>query len=119
LPVVLYGCETWSLTLREGLDKRVLRKILGPNRNEITRQWRRLRNEERRDLYCSRNIIRVIKSRTLRWAGHVTRTRNRRGAYRVVVRRPEGKTPLARPRRRCDDNNKMGLQEGMGRHGVD
>jgi hypothetical protein len=76
LPVVLYGCETWSLTLREGhrlrvFKNRVLRRIFGPKRDEVTGEWRRLHNEELNDLYSSPNIIRVIKSRRMRWVGHV------------------------------------------------
>jgi hypothetical protein len=79
LPVVLYGCETWSLTLREeyGLrvfENRVLRKIFGPKRDEVTGEWRQLHNEELRDLYSSSSIIRLIKSRRVRWADHVART---------------------------------------------
>ena len=78
LPVVLYGCETWSLTLREERRPRVfenvvLRRIYGPRRDEVTWEWRRLHNEELNDLYCSPNIVRVIKSRGMRWAGHVSR----------------------------------------------
>jgi len=78
LPFVLYGCETWSLTLREerrlrAFENRVLRRIFGPKRNEVTRQWRKLHNEELKDLYCSPNIVRMIKSRSMRWAGHVVR----------------------------------------------
>jgi hypothetical protein len=78
LPVVLYGCETWSLTLREEqrlrvFESRVLRRIFGPKRDEATGEWRRLHNEELNDLYSSPNIIRVIKSRRLRWAGQVAR----------------------------------------------
>ena len=78
LPVVLYGCETWSFTLREELrlrlfENRVLRRIFGPERDEVTGDWRKLHNEELNDLYYSLNIVRVIKSRRMRWAGHVAR----------------------------------------------
>ena len=78
LPVVLYGCETWSLTLREErrlrvFENKVLRRIFGPRREEVTGEWRRLHNEELNDLYCSPNIVRVIKWRRMRWAGHVAR----------------------------------------------
>ena len=116
LPVVLYGCETWSLTLREERKLRVfenvvLRRIFGPRRDEVKGEWRRLHNEELNDLYCSPNIVRVIKSRRMRWAGHVARMGEERGAYRVFVRKPEGKRPLGRPRRRWVDNIKMDLQE--------
>jgi hypothetical protein len=116
LPIVLYGCETWSLTLREEqrlrlFENRVLRGILGPKRDEATREWRRLHNEELNDLYSSPNIIRVIKSRRMRWAGHVARMGEKGGAYMILVGRPEGRRPLGRPRRRWDDNMKMDLQE--------
>ena len=82
LPVVLYGCETWSITLREErrlreLENRMLRRIFGPKRDEVTGEWRKLHNEELNYLYCSPNIVRVVKSR-LRWAGHVARMRGRR-----------------------------------------
>jgi len=78
LPVVLYGCEAWSLTLREERKLRVfqnmvLRRIFGPRREEVTGEWRKLHNEELNDLYCSPNIVRVIKWRRMRWAGHVAR----------------------------------------------
>jgi len=116
LPVVLYGCETWSLTLREGrklrvFENRVLRKTLGPRRDEVTGEWRRLHNEELNDLYCSPNIVRVIKSRRMGWAGHVARMGEERGVYRVLVGKPEGRRPLGRPRRRWADNIRMDLQE--------
>jgi hypothetical protein len=90
LPVVLYWCETWSLTLREEqrvrvFENRVLRRIFGPKRDEATGEWRRLHNEELNDLYSSPNIIRVIKSRRMGWAGHVARMGEKRGAYRILV----------------------------------
>jgi hypothetical protein len=76
--VILYGCETWSLTLREDrrlrvFENRVLRRIFGPKREEVTGEWRKLHDEELNDLYCSPNIVRVVKSRRMRWAGHVAR----------------------------------------------
>jgi hypothetical protein len=105
LPVVLYGCETWSLTLREEqrlrvFENRVLRRIFGPKRDGATREWRRLHNEELNDLYASSNIIRVIKSRRRRCAGHVARMGEKRSAYKMLVGRSEGRRPLERPRRR-------------------
>ena len=94
----------------------VLRRVFRPERNEVTEEWRKLRNEELTDLYCSPNVIRVIKSRRMRWVGHLTRTGERRGAYRVLVGKPEGKRPLGRPRRRWEDNIKLDFQEvGWGR----
>ena len=119
LPVVLYGCETWSLTLREEhrlrvFENRVLRRIFGPKRDGVTGQWRKLHNEELNDLYCSPNIVRVIKSRRLRWAGHVARMEEGRGVHKVLVGKPEGKRPLGRPRCRWEDNIKMDLQEMEG-----
>jgi hypothetical protein len=94
LPVVLYGCEAWSLTLREEqklkvFKNRVLRKIFGPKRDEVTGEWRRLHNKELNDLYFSPNIIWVIKSTRIRWAGHVANMGGRRCAYRVLVGRPD------------------------------
>jgi len=123
LPVVLYGCETWSLTLREErrmrmIENRVLRRTFGPMRDEITGEWRKLHTEEPNDLYSSRNIFRFIKSRRMRWAGHVPRMGESRGVYRVLMRKPEGKGPLGRHRQRWEDNIKMDLQE-VGWGGMD
>jgi len=114
LPVVWYGCETWSLTLREERrlrvsENRVLRRIFGPKRDEIIGEWRKLHDEELNDLYCSPNVVRVIKSRRMRWAGHVARMGERRGVYRVLVGKPEGKRLLGRPRGRWEYNIKMNL----------
>jgi len=119
LPVVLYGCETWSLTLREEcrlrvFENRVLRKVFGPKRYEVTGEWRRLHNEELNDLYSLPNIVRVVKSRRMRWAGHVARMEEDRDVQRVLVGKPEGKRPLGRPRRKWEDNIKMDLQEVEG-----
>ena len=89
----------------------VLRRIFGPRRDEVTGEWRKLHNEELNDLYCSPSIVRVIKWRRMRWAGHVERMGERRDVYRVLVGKPEGKRPLGRPRRRWEDNIKMDFQE--------
>ena len=89
----------------------VLRRILGTRRDEVTGEWRRLHNEELNDLYYSPNIVRVIKSRRMRWAGHVARMDEEKGVYRVLVEKPEGRRPLGRPRRRWVDNIRMDLQE--------
>jgi len=89
----------------------VLRRIFGPRRDEVTGEWWRLHNEELNDLYTSPNIVRVIKSRRMRWAGHVARMDEERGVYRVLVGKPEGKRPLGRPRHRWVDNITMDLQE--------
>jgi len=80
-------------------------------RDEVAGKWRKLHNEELNDLYCSPNIVRVVKSRRMSWAGHVAYMGDRRGVYRVLVGKPEGKRPLGRPRRRWEDNIKMDLQE--------
>jgi hypothetical protein len=92
-------------------ENRVLRRIFGPQSDEVTGEWRRLQEEELNDLYCSPNIIRMIKSTRIRWAGHVVRMRDRRGVYRVWVRKPEGKRPFGRPRCRWEDNIKIDLQD--------
>jgi hypothetical protein len=91
-------------------ENRVLRRIFGP-KNEEDGSWRKLHNDELHDLYCSPNIVRVIKSRRMRWAGHVARMWEGRGVYRVLVGKPESKGPLGRPRRRWEDNIKMDLKE--------
>ena len=85
-------------------ENRELRRTFGPKRDEVTREWRKLHNEEINDLYRSPNIVRVIKSRRMRWAGHVARMGEGRGVYRVLVGKPEGKRPLGRSGRRWDDN---------------
>ena len=89
----------------------MMKRIFGPKRDDGTGEWRKLYNEELNDLYSSPNIVRVIKSRKIRWAGHVIRMEENRGAYRVLVGKPEGKRPLGRPRRRWVDNIRMDLQE--------
>jgi len=101
---VLYGCETWSLTLREEcrlrvFENRILRRIFGPKRDE-NREWRRSLNEKLHSLYHSPNIVRVIKSRRLRWGGHVVRMDEGRSAFKILTGKPTGKRPLGRPRRR-------------------
>ena len=78
----------------------MLRRMFGPKRDEVTGEWRKVHNEELNDLYCSPNIVRVIKSRRMRWVWHVARMVERRGVYRILVGKPEGKRPLGRPRRR-------------------
>jgi hypothetical protein len=105
-----------SLTLREEhrlrvFENKVLRRIFGPKRDEMTGGWRKLHNEELRDLYSSPSIIRIIKSRRMRWAGHVARMGEKRNAYRLLVGKPGGKRPLGRPRRRWVVNIKMDLLE--------
>ena len=111
-----YGFETWSLILREKLRLKVFEnRMLGPKRDEVTGEWRKLYSEERNDLCSSPNIIRVIKSRRLRWAENVARMGERRGTYRVLVGKRERKRPLVKPRHRLEDNIKVGLQEvGLG-----
>jgi len=116
LPVVLYGCETWSLILREERKPRVfenmvLRRIFGPRKDEVTGEWRRLHNKEPNDLCTSPNIVRVRKSRRIRWAGHIARMGEERVVCTFLVEKPEGRRPLGRPRRRCVDNIRMDLQE--------
>jgi hypothetical protein len=92
-------------------ENRVLRKIFEPKRDEMTGEWRKLHNEELCDLYSSPSIIRIIKSRRMRWAGHVARIGEKRNAYRLFEGKPEGKRPLGRPRRRWVNNIRMDLGE--------
>jgi len=87
-------------------ENRVLRRLFGPKRDEVTGDWRKLHNKERNVLYSSPNIFRVIKSRRMRWAGHVARMMESRSVYRVLVGKPEGKRPLGRHRLRWEDNIK-------------
>jgi hypothetical protein len=104
-PVVLYRCETWSLTLSEEhrlkvFENRALRRMFGLKWDYVRREWRKLHNDGFNDLYCSPNIVRVIKSRRIRWTGHVERMGKRRGVNRLLVGKLEGKRPLRRSRLR-------------------
>jgi hypothetical protein len=123
LPVVLYGCETWSLTGREEhnmlrvFENRVLRRIFGPKRDEVMAEWRKLHNEEH-NFYSSPDIIRQIKSRQMRSAWHAACMGEERNLHKVLVGKPEGKRPLGRPRRRWEDGIRMDLRE-IGLGGVD
>jgi len=92
-------------------ENRVLRIIFGPRRDEVTGKWRKLHDEELNDTYSSPIIFRVIKSRRMRWAGHVARTRKKTGVYGVLVGKSEGKRPLGRPKRGWEDNINVDLQE--------
>jgi hypothetical protein len=92
-------------------ENRLLRRIFGPKKDEVTGEWRKLHNEELHHLYSSPSIIRIMKSRSMRWAGHVARIGEKKNAYRLLVGKPEGKRPLGRPRRRCVDNIRMDLVE--------
>jgi hypothetical protein len=113
LPVVLYGCETLFLTLREEhrlrvFENAVLRRIFGPKRDEATGSWIKLHNEELHGLYFLPSIVRVIKARRMRWVGHGG---GEGCIYNILVGRPEGRRPLGRPRHRWEDNTKMDLRE--------
>jgi hypothetical protein len=114
--MVLYGCETRSLTLREEhrlrvFENRVLRRMFGPKKDEVTGAWRKLHTEELHDLCSSPSIIRIMKARRMRWSGHVARMGEKRNAYRLLVGMPEGKRSLGRLRRRWVDNIEMNLEE--------
>ena len=116
LPVVLYGCNEWSLTLRKErmlrvFETSILRRIFWPKRDE-NRDWRSLHNEELHSLYRSPNIVRVIKSRRLRWAGHVDRIEESRSAFKMLTGKPTGKRPLGRPRRRWEDLEEIDVNAG-------
>jgi hypothetical protein len=116
LSVVLYGSETWSLTLREErrlrvFENRALRRVFGPKRKDATGEWRKLHDEKLNDLYSLPNILRVVKSRRMRWAEHVARMGEEKVGHRVLVVKPEGKRTLGRPRRRWEYNIKMDVQE--------
>ena len=105
---------SWNDSLKAGAQifkYSALRRIFGPKRDEVTGDWMKLHNEELNDLYCSPNVLRVIKSRRMKWAGHVARMMEGRGVYRVLVGKPEGKILLGRPRRRWKDNISIDLQE--------
>jgi transcription termination factor 2 len=109
-------------TLREEhrlrvFENRVLRRVFEPKRDEVTGEWRKLHNEKLNDLYSLPNIVRVVKSRRMRWAGHVARMEENIGVHKVLVGKPEGKRPLGRPRRRWKDNIKLDLQEVGGGRG--
>jgi hypothetical protein len=106
LPIVKNRCYRLRV-----FENRVLRRIFGPKRDEVMGEWRKLHNEELFDLYSSPSIIRIIKSRRMRWAGHVARMGEKRNVYRLLVGKPDGKRPLGRPRRRWLDNIRMDLGE--------
>jgi hypothetical protein len=123
LPVVLYGCQTWSLALREEhrlrmFQNAMLRRIFGLKRDKVIGGWRKLHSEVLRNVYSSPGIIRMTKSRRRRWEGHVAHMGEKRNAYKILVGKSEGKRPLGRPRLRWEDNIKLDLRE-IGWSGVD
>jgi hypothetical protein len=101
----------WEERRLRVFEKRVLRRIFGPKRDEVKGEWRKLHNKDLNGLYSSPNIVRVIKSIRMRWTGHVARMGEGRGVYSVLVAKPEGKRPLGRPTRRWENNIRMDLQE--------
>ena len=98
-------------------ENRVLRRVFGPKRDDVTGEWRKLHNEELNDLYSLPNMVRVVKSRRMRWTGHVARMGEDIVVHRVLVGKPEGKMPLGKPRRRWEDNIKMDLHKVGGGRG--
>ena len=113
---IMYVCVCVCVSLRDErrlrvFENRVVRRVFGPKRHEVTGEWSKLHNEELSDLYSLPNIVRVVKSRRMRWAGHVARMGDGRGVHRVLIGKREGKRPLGRPRRRWEDNIKMDLRE--------
>jgi len=108
---VKLGRSHWERTRLRVLESRVLRRIIGHKRDDVKREWRKLHKEELNDLYFSPNIILVMKSRGIMWAVHVARMGERRGLYRILLGKSEGRRPLGRPRHRWEDNIKMHLQE--------
>jgi hypothetical protein len=124
LPVALYGCETWLLTLRvehrlRVFENWVLRKIFGVKRHEVMGGWRKLHTEELHSLYSSASMIRMMKSSRMRWAGNVTCMGGKWNAYRILMVKPEGKNPLGRHRCRWVGNTKMYLRDRIGWSGLD
>jgi hypothetical protein len=122
LTMVLYECETWLLTLREKcrlrvFENRVLKKVFGPKRDEVTGECRKLHNEELNDLYTLPNIVWLVKSRRMRWTRHVARMGKDRGVHRMFMGKPEEKSPLGRQKGRWKDNIKIDLQEVGGSRG--
>jgi hypothetical protein len=122
LPAILYGCETLSLTLREEhrlvvFENRVLRRIFEVKGDEVAEGCRKEHNEDLHNLYSSPSIIRMLKSRQMRWAGHVGEWEEKRNAYRILVGKPEGKRPLGRPSCTWVEDIKINLRE-IGRGGM-
>jgi len=112
--IVINNLKTFTSNINRNTISKLnmaLRRIFGPRRDEVTGEWRRLHNEELNDLNSSPNIVRVIKSRRMRWAGHVACMGEERGVYSVLLGKPEGRRPVGRPRRRWLDNIRMDLQE--------
>jgi hypothetical protein len=123
LPAVLYGCETWSLTLKKEhrlrvFENRVLRRIFGTKRDEVMEEWRKLHNAELYYLNSSPDIIRQIKSRKMRWVRHVARMRKGRKVYRILVGKPKRKRPHGRLKHEWEDGIRMDLRK-IGQGGVE